>query len=79
MNRRRVHLFSLAALVLVVLGLAGFTLIAQETKAPKTVAGDPLLKEFAGYKQWTRVNDVPLPITFSLRNNAMLAGAGPFI
>lgn len=79
MNRRRVHLFSLAALLLTVLSTAGYALIAQETKARQNVAGDMWLTEFASYKHWTRVNDVPLPVTFSLKNNAALAGAGPFI
>lgn len=79
MNRVRVQLFSLSALLLIVLGTAGYTLIAQEAKAQQTVAINPLLTEFESYKQWTRVNDAPLPITISFRNNALLAGSGTFI
>lgn len=80
MNRRRVHLFSLAALLLSILGTAGFAgyeSIAQESKTPQTFAVDPLLKNVANYRLWTRVNDVPLPVSFSLVSGATLAGGYP--
>lgn len=81
MSRRRTYLFSLTALLLSVLstaGFAGYTSIAQETKTPQTFAGDAALKNVANYRQWTRANDIPLPVSFSLVNGASLNGPGRF-
>lgn len=82
MPKGRVQLVSLAALLLSILTVAqfaGYTSVAQETKTPNIFAGDPALKEVANYRQWTRVNDVPLPVTVSLVTVALLANGGPFI
>ena len=76
MNRTRVHLISLTAVLLSALGAAGFahyTSNAQETKPPNTLVNNPVLKDIANYKQWTRVNDVPLPVTFSVMSVNSLA------
>lgn len=65
MAKRRVQLLSLLALSLSVLSFIRFaqlTASSQETISPKASASDPLLKEIAGYRQWTRVNEKPIPV-----------------
>jgi hypothetical protein len=81
MNRRRLRLFSLAALLLFVLSVVGFaqySSVAKETRSSTLIAGDPALKEIANYRHWTRVNDIPLPVSLSLVSGASLTGATLF-
>lgn len=74
MNRMRVYLVSLSALLLSVLSaaaFAGYTPVAQESKAANIFAGDLALKDIANYRQWTRVNEKPI-----YSNNFVIDGGG---
>ena len=76
MNRRRAHLISLTVVFVSALsaaGFAGYTPLAQENKTLQPIAVDPVLKDIANYKHWTRVNDVPLPVTLSVMSIDTLA------
>jgi hypothetical protein len=69
MNRSRALLVSTVVLLFALMStvsLARYSSNAQETVTHNLFAGDPVLKEFVNYKQWTRVNDVPLPVSISL-------------
>lgn len=63
MNKIRVQLLSLVAislLVLVVIAVAHFKTAAQQATKQNALAVDPVLREIANYRQWTRVNETPL-------------------
>ncbi len=62
MTKKHAQLFSLSAMLLLVLSVAGFARFsypAQQTKKQNEVAADPALKDLANYRQWTRVNEKP--------------------
>lgn len=82
MIKGRVHLVSLVALLfsaLTISQFAGYSSVLQETKPQDIFAGDPWLTEIANYRHWQRVNDVPLPVSFSLESTDSLARGGTFI
>ncbi|MBC7911917.1 MAG: hypothetical protein H7Y30_15525 [Pyrinomonadaceae bacterium] len=65
MSKRRVQLFSLIAVSLFVLSIAGFarlTSAAEETAKANVFANDAALKDLASYRQWTRVNEKAWPV-----------------
>lgn len=62
MNKRRVQLWSLVALSLLILSVvsvARFKGPAQEDAKQIDVTSASSLKEIANYRQWTRVNEIP--------------------
>ncbi len=68
MSKRCVQLFSIIALSLFVLSIAGFarlTSAAEETAKANVFANDPSLKDLANYRQWTRVNEKPWAVSSS--------------
>jgi hypothetical protein len=81
MNRKRVCLFSLATLLLTVLGTAGlahYSSVAQEARSPQTLVGDPALNDVANYRLWARANDVPVAVSVPFVVGLAPPGAGPF-
>jgi hypothetical protein len=79
MNRSRLPLFMTVGLFLALVSTVSWVLFsahAQETVTQKLFADDLALRDLANYKQWTRANEVPLPVTFSLVNVASFAITG---
>jgi hypothetical protein len=72
MSKTRAQLFSLAALLISVFSiitLARVTASSQEAANLNNTPNDPLLREIAGYKLWTRATRSPIPVF-----NAAFAG-----
>lgn len=79
MNRSRLPVFMTVGLFLALVSTVSWALYsatAQETATQKLIADDLALSDLANYKQWTRANEVPLPVTFSLVNVASFAITG---
>jgi hypothetical protein len=70
MTRRSAQLFSVAAVLLLVLSIAAFarfnSTTQQQTAKQNQITADPALKDLPNYRTWTRINDQP---TVSLSNN----------
>ena len=65
MSKTRVQLLSLSALLIFVLSLTGaarFGQPSQESLKTGASVNDPLLKEIAGYKQWTQASEKPVQV-----------------
>lgn len=65
MSGKRVQLFSVAGMLLLVLSvaaLARFNQPSRQTTKQAQEATDPALKEIANYRQWKRVNEEPVPV-----------------
>ncbi len=62
MTRRYAQLFSVAAMLLLVLTVAAFARfnsLPQQTAKQNQITADPALKDLPNYRIWTRVNDQP--------------------
>ncbi|HKC64893.1 MAG TPA: hypothetical protein VKB86_14720 [Pyrinomonadaceae bacterium] len=72
MTKRRMQLLSLVAVLLSILSVTGFARFKaslQESAKTNSPVSDPLIKEIANHRQWTRANEKPIPVF-----NATLAG-----